>query len=87
MHQLVTSRCQLVIATHSPILLAYPDARIYLLDAEGIHATAYDETEHYCVTKAFLDNPTRMLERLLGEVERDGAGPRGRRKGRGEGAD
>jgi len=43
LHELVQAGCQFIIATHSPLLLAYPDARILLLDARGITETAYDD--------------------------------------------
>jgi predicted ATPase len=58
---------QLVIATHSPIVLAYPDAWIYQLAPAGITRVAYKDTEHYRVTKQFLDRPERMLELLLAD--------------------
>ncbi len=61
--------CQFVIATHSPIIMAYPDARIYLLDAEGIREVPYTETEHYLVTRRFLTNPQRTLRILLADKE------------------
>ena len=67
-HDLVTRlQSQLVIATHSPILMAYPDAEIYLLDEEGIRAVPYEETEHFVVTRQFLNNPRGMLRELLEE--------------------
>src|SRR5687767_611569 len=56
LHRLVYHHSQLVIATHSPILLAYPQARIYEFSERGIHEIAYAETEHYRVTKDFLNN-------------------------------
>jgi len=56
---------QLIIATHSPILMAYPGARIYLLDESGIRAVDYRDTEHYQLTKQFLDCPERMLRYLM----------------------
>lgn len=56
---------QFVIATHSPIIMAYPEARIYLLDAAGVRETAYTDTEHYLVTRGFLSNPQRTLRELL----------------------
>ncbi len=62
---LVTRGSQFVIATHSPIILAYPDAWIYLLDEEGIDKVPYRQTEHYCLTRDFLDDPDTMLEHLL----------------------
>lgn len=64
-HQLVERDSQLLIATHSPILMAYPNAVIYLLDETGIRPVRYEDTEHYLITKRFLDNPGRMLEVLL----------------------
>jgi predicted ATPase len=65
-HDLATRlKSQLVIATHSPILLAYPHARIYQLDEDGIRTVAYEETEHYVVTRQFLANPQGMLRELL----------------------
>jgi predicted ATPase len=65
LHDLVKTSSQFIIATHSPILLAYPDADIYALTDDGIELTAYKETEHYTLTKNFLDSPERMLRHLL----------------------
>jgi len=67
MHDSIRRGCQFVIATHSPIIMAYPDARIHLLDRQGIRDVAYTDTEHYQVTRRFLSNPKRSLETLLGE--------------------
>ena len=67
LHQLVGQRCQFVIATHSPILMAYPNARIYAFGEDGIRELAYGDTEHYRVTHDFLVNPGRMLKVLMGE--------------------
>ena len=64
-HDLVNDDSQFVIATHSPILMAYPDATIYSCSAEGIEKVDYYETEHYRVTHDFLKNPKRMLDVLL----------------------
>ena len=65
LHGYVRRGGQFVIATHSPIILAYPDACIYQLDAAGIREVAYTETEHYLVTRGFLSNPQRSLRELL----------------------
>jgi predicted ATPase len=65
MHQLVEAQSQFIIATHSPILMAYPGAKIYLLDRTGFTEVCYEDTEHYAVTRDFLNNPERMLQRLL----------------------
>ena len=65
LHDLVQLDCQFIIATHSPILLAYPGATILEVSPEGFAETKYEDTEHYRVVKAFLDNPARMLSILL----------------------
>lgn len=62
---LVRDASQLIIATHSPILMALPGAEIFQLDREGVRAVAYRETEHYQITRRFLENPERMLRCLL----------------------
>jgi predicted ATPase len=59
--------CQFIIATHSPIILAYPQATIYGLGPEGPTKVAYEDTEHYALTRDFLQNRDRYLRRLLGE--------------------
>ena len=66
-HQLVEQNCQFIIATHSPILMAYPDAEIYTLTRDGITKTPYERTEHYLVTRDFLNHPQRSIQRLLEE--------------------
>jgi predicted ATPase len=63
--QLVIRRSQFIVATHSPILLGFPGATIYAFGAEAIHQVEFTETEHYQITKAFLDHPARMLRELF----------------------
>ena len=65
--RLVKSGSQLLIATHSPILMAYPGACILELSEKGIRRVEYRETEHYRVTREFLENPERMVHYLLEE--------------------
>ena len=65
MYQLVERDSQFIIATHSPILMAYPGARIYELSENGIASVEYRETEHYQLTRRFLENPERMRRYLL----------------------
>ncbi|QDV25502.1 AAA family ATPase [Aureliella helgolandensis] len=65
--QLVAMHAQLVIATHSPIIMSYPQAQIYRFHERGIEPVAYRDTEHYRVTKRFLESPERMLRHLLDE--------------------
>ena len=69
LHRLVEEHSQFVIATHSPILMAYPGARIYQLSQQGIEPVAYRDTEHYQITRRFLEAPERMLELLFEEDE------------------
>jgi predicted ATPase len=66
-HRLVRRRAQFLIATHAPILMAYPDATIYLFTADGIKKVAYEETEHYQVTRNFLNHVDVTLQELLAE--------------------
>src|SRR5665213_1052526 len=56
---------QFVIATHSPILLACPDAHIVELDSDGITPRAYDDLDAVRLTRGFLDAPERYLRAAL----------------------
>jgi predicted ATPase len=59
---------QFIVATHSPILMAYPNATIYNLSSEGgIRPIAYEETEHVTVTRDFLNNREAYLSQLLSD--------------------
>lgn len=62
---------QLIIATHSPIIMSYPLAKIYAFTEDGIKPIAYRDTDHYQVTKSFLDSPERMLKHLLDDNSDD----------------
>ncbi|HAN21089.1 MAG: ABC transporter ATP-binding protein [Clostridiales bacterium GWF2_36_10] len=64
-NDLVKDNSQFIIATHSPILLAFPDADIYVLGEDGIILTPYKETEHYKLTKQFINAPEQMLRYLF----------------------
>lgn len=65
LHQLVQEASQFIIATHSPLLLAYPGASIYSLANDSIRQVQYTDTEHYAVTRQFLNNHQAMLAELL----------------------
>ncbi len=65
MDALVKCNSQFIIATHSPILLAYPDADIYVFNENGITKTPYKETEAYTLSKQFLDQPERIMRYLF----------------------
>lgn len=56
---------QFIIATHSPILLGYPGARILSFDDGVIQEVAYEDTDHYQITRSFLENRDRMLNELF----------------------
>lgn len=72
MHQLASqNQAQFVIATHSPILLGYPDAVIYSFDFAPIERIKYEETEHYQITKQFLNRTERLLEELFRDDEHE----------------
>lgn len=64
-HELVRSGGQFIISTHSPLLMSYPDSRLYNLTAGGIRTCRVEETEHDIVTREFLNNRERMLAELL----------------------
>lgn len=66
-NELVKNNSQFIIATHSPILMAYPDADILEFSERGIHKVGYRETEHYKITKQFIDMPERMVKYLLSD--------------------
>ena len=70
LHELVLARSQLIIATHSPIILGYPNAWIYQVSDHGLKRVAYEDTEHFQITRSFLTRRGQMLSVLLdGDVE------------------
>jgi predicted ATPase len=67
MRNVVDAGSQLIVATHSPILLAYPGALIYRLDEDGITKVDYEDTDHFKVTRDFLNNREAYLRHFFGE--------------------
>ena len=65
MHDLVAEGSQFIVSTHSPILLGYPDARIYVLSDAGIAQVPYEKTEVVELTRAFLDGRDQFLHHLF----------------------
>lgn len=65
-HHLVEGESHFIIATHSPILPAYPRSRILLMDKNGIAEVDYEDTEHYSITKQFLNNRQKMIDTSQG---------------------
>jgi len=68
--QLVAQGSQFLIATHSPIVMAFPKALIYELSTEGMTTTEYEKTEHFLVMRRFMNDRERFMNELL-----DGAAP------------
>jgi predicted ATPase len=67
-HELVErGGSQFLIATHSPIVLAYPEATIYLLSESGIVQVRYEETEHFLLTREFLLHREKFFRELFDE--------------------
>jgi predicted ATPase len=62
--EMVADRAQFIISTHSPILLAFPEASIYSFDSPPVAPVAYDELEHVVLTREFLKDPARYLRQL-----------------------
>ena len=61
---MVAQEAQFIIATHSPLLLAFPDATIYSFDRAPLAAVAYEELDHVSLTRDFLNDPGAFLRRL-----------------------
>ena len=71
-HDLVsTKNCQFIIVSHSPILLGYPGATIYSFDDGEIHEIEYEMTDHYQITKYFLQNREKFLKDILDEPDEE----------------
>ncbi len=66
MFDLVADGAQFIIATHSPMLLAFPGARIYSFDESPISEVAWTDTDHVRLTREFLADPERYLRNLRG---------------------
>ena len=65
MDELVKKRSQFIIATHSPIIMAFPGADIIQFSENGMERVSYRETESYRITKQFMDDPERMIKYLF----------------------
>ncbi len=65
--ELVSQRSQFIIATHSPMLMTFPGAEIFELGEEGIRSVDFRETQHYQLTRRFLENPEKMNRLLFGK--------------------
>jgi predicted ATPase len=75
LHELVEAGSQFIIATHSPIVMAYPNAQLYWLSTEGIRPARLQEVDHFQITKRFLADPQNFLSTVLGNDEPDEEAP------------
>jgi predicted ATPase len=66
---MVAQDAQFIIATHSPMLLAFPDAQIYSFDSTPVQAVAYEQLDHVRITRDFLNAPERYLKQILEKQE------------------
>jgi predicted ATPase len=66
-----SGHAQFLISTHSPIILSYPGAVLFSLDGEAIREVPYQETEHYTITRNFLNAPERFFRHLFDSSEDD----------------
>jgi predicted ATPase len=64
-----THRSQFIIATHSPIIMAFPQARLYEIAPDGMEQKPLESLEHFAITKAFLSDPARFLRHLNAREE------------------
>ena len=69
-HELEQKHSQFIISTHSPILMAYPGAEVLYLTEDGIRSVSYRDTEHYQLTRRFLNAPEQMFRYLFPEDDR-----------------
>lgn len=69
MNDLVGKNCQFIISTHSPMLITVPNSEVYQLSESKIEKIPYDKTEHFTLSKRFLENPERMLKYLLSDED------------------
>ena len=67
MHDLIQRESQFIISTHSPLLMMFPGADILQCTQDGIARVRYQDTEHYQITRMFMDNPDRMFHYLFTE--------------------
>ncbi|MDW0109791.1 AAA family ATPase [Sporosarcina aquimarina] len=64
-HELVTEGSQFIISTHSPILMAYPEALIYQLENDGMREVELEDTSHYSIMEQFFTDRDRLLHHLF----------------------
>lgn len=69
LRMMINKDAQFIIATHSPILLAFPNAAIYSFDSGTMHRVDYEQLEHVAITRTFLNNPDQYLKPLFDDAD------------------
>jgi len=59
--------CQIVMATHSPMLIAYPNTRLLRLSKYGLEPVTVEATDHYRIMREFCDDPAGFVEGVMAE--------------------
>lgn len=67
MRGLALEGAQFIVATHSPVLMAYPGAVIHQLSDSGVEQISYDESEHVLLMRSFMESPERFLRHLFAD--------------------
>jgi predicted ATPase len=62
-----SGHCQVIMATHSPMLMAYPDATLLRLSKYGLEPTTVEQTDHYKSLREFFEDPRGFVEAVIGE--------------------
>jgi predicted ATPase len=62
-----SERCQVIMATHSPLLMAYPNARLLRLKKYGLEPVTIEETDHYKIMREFCNDPASFVQGAIAE--------------------
>ena len=62
-------QCQVIMATHSPFLMAYPGARLFLLSKYGLDPGRFEDTKHFRMLREFCANPASFIDEALDEAD------------------
>jgi predicted ATPase len=76
--EMVAQDAQFIIATHSPLLLAFPGAQIYSFDRTPVRVVSYEDLDHVRITRDFLNGPDRYLKQILAASPPKNPGPKQR---------
>lgn len=67
--ELERQNCQVIMATHSPLLMAYPGAMLLEISEDGLRPTTLEQTSHYLILREFFKNPVRFMSKLFDNDE------------------